>query len=240
MNYKDSIELFRLLYRTECFNNKLTAKDFTTNQVMYFLSSAQLQINNLYHVAEKKETVPLTANTYLYLLNTGGNKVSKGDILYIKTIANERITAPYNLTAISKSQLSMIEKIAGLPTKYTVYKSDSGLTLEINTLPEYSYHSVNYPEYLLTLTYIPKLVLFDSNSGTSSNTTFPATGDNAWVEATQTGIWLLPEHWHSLIIDGAIAMIFASKKAEWIMNCEKLKSETYSYIDLNLPYANSI
>lgn len=223
MTYKDSIARYRTILERESFYRKLPLKKMGDKEIMLDLSNIQKQLQELYLLYITSTDVNFIAGTSQYLVNR---------VYRIKEI---NIPEQYPaLIGISKEQMDSVEKADGTPTKYAKYGADSGMYIEINAIPTNSYHITDYPNAKFRMFYYPKLDLFDSFAGTTTNKTFPDTGTNLWNEVTQQGVWLLPNEWHSLIIDGAIADIFPDRKESFYNLCNEMYKRKDSIIDLSL------
>ena len=220
MTWKDSINIFKQKLKREQTNRKEPLYDMTDEEAMYELSLVQKRLGEWYKPYEKSGTVNLTAGTSSYTLLS-----SITDFGEVKTVRFGTTSSPTLLEPVTMDYIEATNIESGVPAHYCI----SGGKIYLDFSPDKSYTSDN--SYQLTIFYFPKYDVFDSNAGTLG--TF-----SAWVK-TATGFggsWLLPQEWHPLIIEGAIANIYPDKMPTFQVSVEMLEMRRNQTVSGQLPY----
>jgi len=239
MDYKNSISRFKTVLKRESLRRGIPVYDMRDTEIMLELSVVQCFLQDTYKAKDSYAGVELVSGTSEYVIGSGASNLPTDfdDIRNIELAGNtEGYIKP--IYPLSKDQMNNIYKESGLPGYYCLYQNDSAKVLELDSIPDQSYDATAYPYAKLNINYYPKVIAFDDKAGTADNITFPATGTNAWVVTSQTGKWVLPEKWHLLIIDGAIATVLsdASLYGLFLTKCQDLASKKYDKISMGLTY----
>jgi hypothetical protein len=230
MNWKDSISIFKQKLKREQTNRKDPLYDMTDEEAMYEMSVVQKNLGDWYKPLEKSGTINLVAGTSSYTILT-----SITDFGEVKTVRFGATSAPTVLEPVSMDYIEATNLESGVPAKFCI----SGGKIYLDVLPDNSYTANT--DYRLTIFYFPKYDLFDSNKGASG--TFQAwnkalTGDgNDYTSDGFGGEWLLPQQWHNLIIEGAIANIYPDKIPMFKVNVEMLEMRRNQSVSGKLPYS---
>lgn len=239
MDYKNSISRFRTVLKRESISRKLPVYKMSDNEIMLELSIVQEFIQNTYKARDRYTTVDLVSGQSEYVIGSGASNLPT-DFDEVRNLELAGNTESYiiPLVPISKDQMNNLYKESGMPRYYCTYQNDGSKVLELDKIPDQSYDADAYPYARLNMNYYPKVIAFDDKAGTDENITFPATGTNAWVATSQTGVWVLPEKWQSLIIDGAIATVLSDDKlySKFLLKCQDLNSKKYDKISMGLTY----
>ena len=179
MTYKDSISGFRTQLEDIAFSRGVPTKKYSNLEIIYKLSLVQSEISNQYRLYEVKTTIT-TTGIQEYTLDS-----ALADCLNVIKLS---IDTESNLDKISIDEMNLITAESGDPTRYAIYGTGSARKIKFDTL------------YTGTITafYYKRLDPYDS-----TDTSF---------DETKTGYgltsWLIPEEYHWLLIDGALAKIF--------------------------------
>ncbi len=231
MTYKEAISLFETKYN-RLSHGKDTYK-MSTQDILAELSLAQTELNDLYHLSNKSITVTLIAGTSTYATATtdSGRMANQlpMDILKIQSIKLNDNSKTI-LTEKGESAFGNTTKATGKPYYYTLYKDDTSMILELDTYPD--------SNYIITILYTAKLFPYSGSTGVNTN---PTWSDLNFSSTGYGGSLKLPEIWHRLVIDGALANIFPELYPKWKLQInEMLKYNTQSIGKSELPAYSGI
>ena len=201
MTYRQSVDFFRTLYTG--------GKKLTDEQILMYISIIQSDLQNKYGLWIKSSRNNTTAQT---TCTVGTATISEGtsattipnDIKSIFSICLND-TPVTSLKPTGQSEFKNTVKVQTKPQYYALYSvgatTGSALTLEFDSKPDVAYE--------LTIMYLPKCEIF-TGSGTDTTWTDWDKSESDWG-----GSLKLPSDWHTLIVQGAVAMLMPELKQEW-------------------------
>lgn len=201
MTYKESIDLFRNQYDDICFARNIKGKGFTKLEIFTRLSQVQAELSNQYRLYELVSNISVVAGTREYALET-----VLPNCLNVIKITYEDI----HLEKCSYDEITEIEAESGQPTKFTIYGIGTARKLKFDFTPD---ESGTYTAY-----YYARL----NPQGTYAMPTGTASGVYDETASGYGGSWKIPEEYHPLIVEGAIAKIFPDMFAIYYQNVREL------------------
>lgn len=202
MTFKESIDLFRNQYSDLCYTRGLKAKHFSNMEYFTRLSQVQAELSNQYRLYELVSNISVVAGTREYALET----VLPNCLNVIKITYDD-----INLEKASYDEIAEIEAESGQPTKFTIYGIGTARKLKFDYTPDESGTYVAY--------YYARL----NPQGTYATPT--GQRDSGVYDETATGFggsWKIPEEYHPLIVEGAIAKIFTDLLPIYYQNVKEL------------------
>lgn len=206
MNYKVACDLFRSRYEREAFKRRQPVPKMTDKEILLELSVVQKELSETNRLLTDTQTVNLVLNQYQYVVGTGASNIS-ADILDIDAVfMNPSLTSgvgaqPIFLHKASIQDIAYTLKLSGQPSRYAFVGQDADSVLWLDTLPiGYSSDSTSR----LFIQYNRKLYLF-YDTPNNNNTTW---SDYDEAESDYGGEFKIPNQFHSLIVEGALANAF--------------------------------
>ena len=132
MTYKDSLDLLESKIKIQAYNRKLTVHKLTDGEKMQFMSQVQQWLGDTFSLYEKSAVIDLVEGQTTY---TGTSNIP-ADLLRILTAETNK-DGDNKVDITSKEEINNTAKLSGLPTKLTIYNTNSGRTIEINSTPTY-------------------------------------------------------------------------------------------------------
>lgn len=235
MNYKIGCDLYRSRYEREAFIKRYPVPKMTDREILLELSIAQKELSETYRLTQKTQTLDLVLNQYQYVVGMGASNIST-DILDIDSIfMNPSLTTglgsePVFLQKASLQDIGNIIKPSGQPQRYAYDDSDSDSVLWLDTLPAgYSSDTTSR----LFISYNQRMyLLFDT----------PDNDNTTWSDYDETasdygGSFKLPNQFHSLIVESALAVAFPNLKEELYMKINKMVKSKPQSVSGKLRYS---
>lgn len=206
MDYKTACSLYRTRYNREALKRQQQVPKMNDREILLEFSIIQKELSETYRLLTDTQTVDLVLNQYQYVVGTGASNI-KADILDIDAIfMSPSLTSgvgaqPIFLHKASIQDIAYTLKLSGQPSRYAFVGQDADSVLWINTLPiGYSSDSTSR----LFIQYNRKLYLFYDNAN-NDNTTWSDYDETA---SDYGGEFKIPNQFHSLIVEGALANAF--------------------------------
>lgn len=235
MNYKVACDLYRSRYNRQAFKRKEPVPKLTDKEILLELSIVQKELSETYRLASQTQTLDLILNQYQYVVGTGASNI-KADILDIDSIfMNPSSTTgvadkPVFLHKASLQDIGNILKLSGQPKRYAYVDGDADSVLWLDTLPAgYSSDSTSR----LFINYNQRMFLF-YNTQTNANTTW---SDYDETSATYGGSFKIPNQFHSLIVEGALANAFPELTELYLLKVKEMVRSKPQSVSGKLQYS---
>lgn len=197
MTYHEAISMFQSRYGRYIKKDNLPY--VTDDEILMELSILQQELQNNFLLSDVVSTDNATPQT---TVSAGDSVIEAGtgagnipsDIMQIwKVTINDTLNTELYPCAIS--DLRGIIKPSGVPQRYAYYLRGGNGILELDTLP--------MQDYTMTIYYAPFYPIYHGvggvNTGAWSDVDYNATGYGGNLK--------LPEDWHSLVVEGALANV---------------------------------
>lgn len=222
---KELSETFRLSRKTQTLDLVANQYKYTVGVGSSNIKADILDIKNIIVSPVLRETVVTQIITqgdeegygegYGEVYGGGTSEIITNVTSYVDSGTNGVLGYPKFLTKASLGDIGNVQRLAGLPTRYAFHDADDDSVLWIDSLPnDYSADKTSR----LFIIYNQKMYLFFDDPD-NNNTTW---SDYDESESDYGGSFKLPNQFHSLIVEGALATAFPELYKNYIAKANSM------------------
>lgn len=226
MTYKEAISLFRARYTR---NSKDSKDIMTDDEILSELSVVQADLQNQHQLTQALADVLIDGSSSVYTAGAGTNNIPTDILQIIKVwLSDELLTV---LSPISITYMRDWVKPVQKPYAYMLTMQNSSTRMELDSTPD--------QQYTLNLHYIPQFVIYGGSGGINTGTEW---SDVDYADVDYGGSLKLPNAWHSIIIDGALANVLGDPQRQLLYN-QRVQQQLLNrplHWSGQIPYDNSV
>jgi len=247
--------LYRSRYHRQAVKRKEIVPKLNDKEILLELSITQKELSETYRLKKKTAVLDLVANQYKYVAGTNTYEIPK-DILDINLLITydapvesggfgfdfgfdfgwggeieflSSYGVPNFIAKASIADIGNISRCSGNPSRYAFHDEDDDSTLWINSLPA-GYDADRTSR--LFMIYNQKMFLF-YDSEDNNNSTW---SDYDPTASDYGGSFKLPNQFHSLIVEGALATAFPELMNNYMLKVNQMVHSKPVSVSGNLRY----
>lgn len=221
MTYLEAISLFKARYGRKAFSAQLPK--MSDDEILLELSVIQAELQNRYMLVDKRASVTLTPNVDTYLEGSGAGNIPT-DLGQIWNVSlNDNLKS--KLIPLGLTYQKDTVKPTAKPSAYSLYSTAyNANVLELDTLPD--------DAYTMYIQYSPNYDIYMGHAGVNTNTVMS--------DGITSGSFKLPQIFHPLIVEGALANVLGDVTALTIYEgkVKKLVESMPAHFSGDIPYDN--